>query len=69
LGRDGDGGAADVDQRADSLAALIALWQSMGRAPAADTAVASALMASGRSPVPPGEDVVAVAQSGTVTAR
>jgi hypothetical protein len=58
----------DVDQRADSLAALIALWQSMGKGVGADTAVASALMASGRSPVPPGEDVVAVAQSGTVTA-
>jgi hypothetical protein len=58
----------DVDQRADSLAALFALWQSMGKGAAAERAVAAALIASGRSPVPPGEDAVAVAQSGTVTA-
>jgi Ca-activated chloride channel family protein len=58
----------DLDQRADSLAAVIALWQSMGKDAGADRAVAAALIAAGRSPVPPGEDAVAVAQSGTVTA-
>jgi Ca-activated chloride channel family protein len=55
----------DVETEADSLAALIALWQTLGRGPAAEQAVVDVVLAADRGEVPTAQEAFAIARSGT----
>jgi ABC-type Fe3+ transport system substrate-binding protein len=56
----------DIQTEADSLSALIALWQTLGKGPAADQAVVNVVLAADRGQVPSAEEAFAVARSGSV---
>ena len=59
---------SDVDQNADTLISLVALWQSMGRDRDATEAVAGALIAADRGRLPTPSTALAAAQSGSAQA-
>jgi Ca-activated chloride channel family protein len=56
----------DIQTQADSLSALIAMWQTLGKGPAADQAVVNVVLAADRGQVPDPEAAFAVARSGSV---
>ena len=56
----------DIQSTADSLAALIAMWQTLGKGPAADQAVVNVVLAADRGQVPDADAAFAVARSGSV---
>jgi hypothetical protein len=56
----------DIQQQADSLSALIALWQTLGKGPPADRAVVNVVVAADRGQVPSAEEAFSVARSGSV---
>jgi Ca-activated chloride channel family protein len=53
---------------ADGLYALLALWQTLGRGPAADTAVVNVVVGADRGDVPSVTEALAVARSGSANA-
>jgi Ca-activated chloride channel family protein len=55
----------DIETQAHSLAALIALWQTLGKGPAAEQAVVNVVLAADRGEVPAPEQAFAIARSGT----
>jgi Ca-activated chloride channel family protein len=58
----------DIQEQADSLSALIALWQTLGKGPEADAAIVSIVLAADRGQVPTAQEALASARSGTVNA-
>jgi extracellular solute-binding protein/von Willebrand factor type A domain-containing protein len=58
----------DYQSQSESLDALIALWQSLGKGAKADQQVVAAVLAAGRSELPGPAAAVADARSGTATA-
>ena len=58
----------DVQQQAESLSALIALWQTLGKGQAADAAVVNIVLAADRGQVPSAQEALAAARSGSVNA-
>jgi extracellular solute-binding protein len=58
----------DVQQQADSLSALIALWQTLGKGQAADAAVVNIVLAADRGQVPSAHEALAAARSGSSNA-
>ena len=58
----------DIQQQADSLSALIALWQTLGKGQAADAAVVNIVLAADRGQVPSAQEALAAARSGSVNA-
>jgi Ca-activated chloride channel homolog len=59
FGKAGSVTVADATQRAQAQLAMIALWQSAGKGPAADRAVAAVTLAARRSPYPTEEGALA----------
>jgi Ca-activated chloride channel family protein len=58
----------EVREQADSLSALLALWQSLGKGPAADAAIVNIVLAADRGQVPAASEALAAARSGSVNA-
>jgi Ca-activated chloride channel family protein len=58
----------DVEEHADSLSALLALWQTLGKGAAADAAIVNIVLAADRGQVPPAPEALAAARSGSVNA-
>lgn len=56
----------DIESEANSLTALIALWQTLGKGPEADQAVVNVVLAADRGEVPTAEAAFAAARSGAV---
>jgi Ca-activated chloride channel family protein len=56
----------DIQTHADSLGALIAMWQTLGKSPEADRAVVNVVLAADRGQVPDPQAAFAVARSGSV---
>jgi Ca-activated chloride channel family protein len=56
----------DIQTHADSLAALIAMWQTLGKSREADRAVVNVVLAADRGQVPDPQAAFAVARSGSV---
>jgi Ca-activated chloride channel family protein len=56
----------DIATHADSLAALIAMWQTLGKGREADQAVVNVVLAADRGQVPDPDAAFAVARSGSV---
>jgi len=56
----------DIQTEAESLSALIALWQTMGKGREADQAVVNVVLAADRGQVPTADEAFAVARSGSV---
>jgi hypothetical protein len=55
----------DIQTHADSLAALIAMWQTLGKGREADSAVVNVVLAADRGQVPDPQAAFAVARSGS----
>jgi hypothetical protein len=55
----------DIETHADSLAALIAMWQTLGKGREADQAVVNVVLAADRGQVPDPQAAFAVARSGS----
>jgi Ca-activated chloride channel family protein len=58
----------DLQQQADSLSALVALWQTLGKGQKADAAVVNIVLASDRGQVPGSKEALTAARSGSVNA-
>jgi hypothetical protein len=58
----------DVQEQADSLSALLALWQTLGKGPQADAAIVNIVLAADRGQVPVASEALAVARSGSENA-
>jgi hypothetical protein len=58
----------DIQQQADSLSALIARWQTLGKGEAADAAVVNIVLAADRGQVPTAQEALAAARSGSLNA-
>ena len=58
----------DVQEQADSLSALLALWQTLGKGPRADAAIVNIVLAADRGQVPAATEALAAARSGSVNA-
>jgi Ca-activated chloride channel family protein len=58
----------DIQSEAESLAAMVALWQTLGKGSPADQAVVNIVLAADRGEVPTAEEALTLARSGSVNA-